>query len=1031
MRKEKYFVLLFSIVLLTLLLLNVYLILRFIKFPDSKINLSVEKDQNQIYYQNFDKFGYVKIHNITIDRTIAEIGENITVSTVYSLKPNESYAGSGRIGLYNQDSGWLIYENSLIDGVEFYNVTEIFSIDPNLFDAFDTCQGRVEIEITNIFDPWDFMSTSNKTNEVLELRKANLNYSIIEQNPLTIFSEDILNFSLLIHNEHTKKYISSNNYIEFNIFNENKSFNFSKYTNSNGILNFSVNCSSLGVGNFTIQFKTNETSNYESTTHILQLEVLDEASSINCSLLNSGQIYPYVYYDNSNYSKALYLIHCEFNANISWNSTFGNGQFSKFGNYYNATILSPNTTGTYQIHFVAQPITTGKTIEFDKDLQVERRPIELFPIVSLSENESLINFQITVIDKLTNHAIIENNSINLLATYNDSNWEFGPIMCNSSGIATFTWNISNETVGDYVNLEFVFNETPIYQLSSIIRNFTIRNFDEFGYVKIHTITIDKTIAEIGENVTISIVYSLKPNESYAASGRIGLYNQDSGWLIYKNILIEVGEFYNITEIISIEPNLFDVFDTCEGRAEIEIFNIFDPWDFMSTSNKTNEVLEFKKANLNYSIIEQYPLTIFSENILNFSLLIHNEHTKKYISSNNYIEFNISNENKSFNFSKYTNSNGILNFSVNCSSLGVGNFTIQFKTNETSNYESTTHILQLEVLDEASSINCSLLNSGQIYPYVYYDNSNYSKAFYLIQCEFDANISWYSTFGNGQFSKFGNYYNTTILSPNTTGTYQIHFVVQPIETGKLIEFDKDLQVKRRPIEFFSIVSRSENQSLINFQITIIDKLQNHSIIENNLINVLATYNNSNWEFGPIMCNSSGTASFTWNIPNKIVEDYVNFEFVFNNTPIYQFTSTNRNLIITNLEYLGPFDGISGRNITLKAKLSTLNGNNLSNQSILLRIDDIVFNLTTNLNGEIIYSFIAPSYSTNLKIEIEYLGSENVLSFLLKLDIEIKLDLFHKIWNSLGYILIGISITIALMLFLKKFLTKRNLSDINVD
>ncbi|MHA1651237.1 MAG: hypothetical protein ACTSYB_13670, partial [Candidatus Helarchaeota archaeon] len=211
----------------------------------TRIISAVEKQKSN-YLSKTDEFGYVVIYNVTLDKTTAEIGENITVSTVYTLISNPNYAGSGKIGVLNNNSGWFEYKNSLIDGIELYNVTELISIDPNYFDPFDNANGKVEIEIFEISNPSNFMLYQNSSEESLEIKKADVNYSLVEQKPLTIFSNDTINFCFLIHNEHTKRYVLSNTRVNISVINGNNSIDFSKNTDSNGFLNFTINCSVLG-----------------------------------------------------------------------------------------------------------------------------------------------------------------------------------------------------------------------------------------------------------------------------------------------------------------------------------------------------------------------------------------------------------------------------------------------------------------------------------------------------------------------------------------------------------------------------------------------------------------------------------------------------------------------------------------------------------------------------------------------------------------------------------------------------------------
>ena len=364
-------------------------------------------------------------------------------------------------------------------------------------------------------------------------------------------------------------------------------------------------------------------------------------------------------------------------------------------------------------------------------------------------------------------------------------------------------------------------------------------------------------------------------------------------------------------------------------------------------------------------------------------------------------------------------------------MGAGNYTIQLENEETVDYESTQVSIQLEVFDETSCINCSLLNGGEVYANVSYDESNHTKAFYSIQCEFDANINYTSSLGQGQCTAIGNRHFATISAPNASGSYQIQFSAHPIAAGKVIEFTDTLQVKRRPVELSPTMVLDDRQSHLFFCVQVTDELTNQSIDANNDIAIFARYNGSTQLIGIVECNLSGVASFEWQLPNFILEDYISFTFQFIESPVYQFSSLNKNVTIMKFEYLGPFQAHAAQTITITARLRALNGTYLPNQPIKLTINGAPFNLTTDSNGAISHSFITPSHATTLRIELHFPGSASNLATTLVLAIEISLDPLHRLWNSLGFILAGTSIGIVSLICLKRRFAKRNLATLKVD
>ena len=553
--------------------------------------------------------------------------------------------------------------------------------------------------------------------------------------------------------------------------------------------------------------------------------------------------------------------------------------------------------------------------------------------------------------------------------------------------------------------------------------------DEFGVLNIYNLTINKNSAEIGENITVSTVYSLLCNPGYRRDyGMIGIYTPT--WFEYENSLINGVEYYNVTETIRISPNRFNGSNVCNGMIRIKISNISNPMDYIIYENFTIDDLILSKAQLNYTLIEQAPLITFSDDLLNLSLFIYNEHAENYLFSNGLININVSNEGTSLNFSKYTDSKGFLNFTVNCSDIGAGNYTIRFENNETSDYAPTFYFYQLEVLDKNKCINCTLLNSNNIYTWVDYDIANNSKAFFSIQSDFEANISYSSNFSSGQCSKIGDLYLATLNSPSRAGVYYVNFSAQPIMNGKTIEFQQIIEVKKRPTELKATFFRYENQTNISYHINITDKLVDSLIQTNQSFSIFVDYNYSSWNLGSLIPNPDENTLFIWEPPIRIQEAYLSFKFRFNATPVYESTSLRENITITKLEYSGPLQEFASKNLTIKAGLFALNGTPLPNHKLKILINDESFNLTTDLNGEVHFSVITPSYATKVRIEFQFLGSGSILPSNLILNINIELDLLQQIWDSIGYILLGIGIAIMSLIYVKKILSKRNLATLGV-
>lgn len=564
---------------------------------------------------------------------------------------------------------------------------------------------------------------------------------------------------------------------------------------------------------------------------------------------------------------------------------------------------------------------------------------------------------------------------------------------------------------------------------------TIINTTEVLYdFTVYNVTINKNMVHIGENITVSTVYSLQLYEGFdlTLTTFVGIEIINGGspkTFGFYNALSDNVFFQNYTADVSVSPDWFDAGDIVRGVVEFIFFNE-SSGDKSSFSYWSNNNCLIQKASLHYSLLDQSSLTVFSDETLQFSAKVCNNYTKTYPFSNENISIEIKNEIGSLNIAELTNSEGILNFTINCSLLGAGNYSISLQNSETPDYELTLWTFYITVFDEETSVNCTLLNPNQIYTNVNYDLSNYTKGIYLIQTQFAANVSYYSNFTNGICTTLGNDHWAIIDSPNISGNYQITFIITPIQKGKTLQFDTILEVQKRPISLETFIHQNTEQTTLSLLIRIIDLLVNQSIGSTTNLFIYANYNNSNHYIGKSASNSSGTVFFEWELPQNVLENYISFHYVCNGSSVYHNSEKLDNLTIPKLKYFGPLTAYTHTNITIELELSTLNGAKLSDKNIRLKIFDQNMNLSTNLHGRISYSIITPPKEVNLVIEVEFAGSDGILTAKLIVLVKVRFDFLHQLWNSLGFILLGASSAILGVIYLKKVLCKRDLGVLKV-
>ncbi len=467
---SKYFIIFFGFLSL-LLITPIVNIIQIYTIQNSKD--SYLKNQN-ITLNNADvpSFGDVQIFNVTLEKTMMEVGESIIVNASYKMLLNEGWSIDHiYLGILNINE-YLCVCLPRIEGT-YVNVSKKYYFDPDDINISTDYYGFLEIVIYNKTNVGNKVTFLKKSDDKLIFEKAFVDYELIYQYPEIIFSQDQLNLSFEFFNINNRTFKYKNKLIHFNLTDRSYNVKISqiKYTDSNGIIKLLLNMSEAGAGNFTLYFYFLETERYRSDIFSLKFYVYNETESFYCIISNNTEIFTDIGLDDA-YSRIKLDVFCDFDANITCNSVFGNASLEQiYPNHFIYNISTPKQAGNYTIEIIAVPHLPGRNLIISKNINVKKRPLLINTELNRPINsQKKLDFHINLLDNLTGSQIIGQNIC--IYYFNDiqKNWTLIANFNISKYDYIFRWEYPTNFNNSQLKFKIFLENNSIFHSKIIFKN---------------------------------------------------------------------------------------------------------------------------------------------------------------------------------------------------------------------------------------------------------------------------------------------------------------------------------------------------------------------------------------------------------------------------------------------------------------------------------------------------------------------------------------------------------------------------------
>jgi len=361
----------------------------------------VNNDLNYDLFQSDEDYLDIKINYIALNKSgPIEIGQALEILINYTINCSDNYfVLENWVDITHPPLNManLIYpkENNVLNLTCFID-PERFSPDGDTnFSAFSN------IKILAL-DGTYFTRAATSTEKV-QVLKADLETELISNVPDLIFSNEKLEISYKIFNEHNNNYSFKNQDINYELFDSELNLvqNGSKTTNEEGVLSLTLDFDKGRSGTYHLNLIANNLEDYHDYFFYNSFAVRDINSSFKLSIENESDLYASTFFDAINTPISL---ESEYEGIFEWNTGYENGIFTKSNSsmIFETSIKNFEYSGNVTFNVYGNLIDFNKSISFSKTLTFKRRSL-ILPTSSMAINnfgEIEINQQF--LDNLTN-----------------------------------------------------------------------------------------------------------------------------------------------------------------------------------------------------------------------------------------------------------------------------------------------------------------------------------------------------------------------------------------------------------------------------------------------------------------------------------------------------------------------------------------------------------------------------------------------------------------------------------------------------
>ncbi|NHI92770.1 MAG: hypothetical protein EAX96_09745 [Candidatus Lokiarchaeota archaeon] len=347
-----------------------------------------------------EDFYNVEIYNLTLNRTgQIEIGQAVKMDIFYTLNCSDDYfITQNWIDLLSEPKN----RTNLAHPVSNFSFTEIAYIDPERFDPdYEknyTAIANIEIIAIN----GSIFGKTKHSQETIKLLKANLECSIISKIPNLIFSNEKLNFTCKLYNEHNQNFVFKNKMINVRLYDFQFKLiqNISKSTDDKGNLNLILNFDSGTPGTYHLYLNAFELTDYEDFSFYKSFNIIDINSSFIIRTENISESYVSTDFDERS---TVMELESNFIGIFKWNSSFNEKFFveTNYSHHYKTNFINPKNSGSYRFDILGNLTNFNKIISFSYYLTFYKRNLSSIQSSIFFNNHNEIEIFQHYIDNLT------------------------------------------------------------------------------------------------------------------------------------------------------------------------------------------------------------------------------------------------------------------------------------------------------------------------------------------------------------------------------------------------------------------------------------------------------------------------------------------------------------------------------------------------------------------------------------------------------------------------------------------------------